>query len=178
MMRRLLIWLIPLAMTPALLSLALAHGPDLFVEQTSSMTPLIRPGDLVVDHRLSANETLKVGQIVGYRYGDMLVTHRIIGVNYDGTYTIKGDANPLPDPLPVNRSQIRESVLFTVPAAGKALAALTSLPGAIAIALLIFAGGMLFIWLRRRHIVSLQLAKLLEFRRREDEDGEEQRRAA
>ncbi|HKD76884.1 MAG TPA: S26 family signal peptidase, partial [Ktedonobacterales bacterium] len=82
MRRRLVIWLIPLALALGGLSLALAHGPDLFVEQTSSMTPLIKPGDLVIDHRLGVNETLKVGQIVGYRYGDMLVTHRIIGVNH------------------------------------------------------------------------------------------------
>ncbi len=183
MWRRLAFLLIPLALAVGIL--AMLNGPDLFVEQTSSMAPLIKPGDLIIDHHLQTNETPQVGQIVGYRYGNMLITHRIIAVNRDGTYTIKGDANPLPDPFPVSRSQIREIVIFTVPAAGKALKALTSLPAALTIALLIFAGGMLIAWLRRRRVTSPRPAKQLkgevltrpEFHSRDEED-EEQRRAA
>ena len=138
-----------------LLSL-LVHWPDLLVERTSSMTPLIKPGALVIGQRIQPGQSPAVGQIVSYMYGDLLITHRIIGKNPDGTYIFKGDANPLADPFPVNHSQLREIVIGAIPQAGAVLEALTRPRGIALVALLIVVAGALLAGLVQRQATSRQ----------------------
>ena len=81
---------------------------------TGSMSPAIEPGDLVVC-RSSADYT--VGDVITFRSGTSLVTHRIVGSAENG-YTTKGDANNVADADPVPNGAIVGRVVFTVPKLG------------------------------------------------------------
>lgn len=77
---------------------------------TGSMEPTISVDDYVWAEKLK-DEDIKKDDIVAYYsenpkiYGK-LVIHRIIQVNDDGTYIAKGDANLVPDEMPVKKEQI------------------------------------------------------------------------
>lgn len=89
--------------------LALAVGPRVLdyrtsVMLTSSMSPGINPGDVVVTTSLAATD-MKVGQIITYHIpvdDHRIVSHRVIEVNKtaDGivSFKTKGDANAAADP--------------------------------------------------------------------------------
>jgi hypothetical protein len=72
------------------------------VQDGSSMTPALRPGDLLTLAPVTA-AGLRPGMIAAYRYelpdgGQGLVIHRFLGRD-DGRLIMQGDANPLPDAL-------------------------------------------------------------------------------
>ena len=81
---------------------------------TGSMSPAIEPGDLVVCCR---SEDYAVGDVITFRSGASLVTHRIVGDTPDG-FTTKGDANNVADADPVPRGAVVGKVVFTVPKLG------------------------------------------------------------
>jgi signal peptidase len=70
---------------------------------TGSMRPYARPGDLVVDRKVSLSE-LHVGDVITYQApvdDHQVISHRIIEVRNPGphpTIRTKGDANNGPDP--------------------------------------------------------------------------------
>ena len=77
---------------------------------TGSMEPTIFTGDYIIVHKMAPAE-LKEGDIITYftedeEIKDLLVTHRIINVNDDGTFITQGDANPIPDDIPVKPERI------------------------------------------------------------------------
>jgi signal peptidase I len=86
---------------------------------SGSMMPKLRAGDVVVavDH---GNEPIAIGTIVVFDdpRGGGLVTHRVVGVNPDDTYTTKGDANGSVDPAPVRPESIRGVGRAVVPYVG------------------------------------------------------------
>ena len=57
-------------------------------------------GDLILVHDCDATK-LQVNDVIAFMEGDYAVTHRIIAVNEDGTYTTQGDANNVQDATPV-----------------------------------------------------------------------------
>lgn len=83
---------------------------------TESMVPTIQPGTLCLQSTDTKN--LQIGDIVTYvrlnEDGSMpntTVTHRIVGVNDDGTYILKGDNNQTADTLPVSNGQIAYKIV-------------------------------------------------------------------
>ena len=97
---------------------------------TNSMQPAISAGDIVL---LASPDRMKpeVGSIVAYtakRFDGSSVgvfTHRIIGIEENGGYLVKGDSNPAPDtqrPLP---EDVNGVVFFVVPFLGKLLSVKT-----------------------------------------------------
>lgn len=82
-----------------------ATGRQVLAVTSGSMHPTFNTGALVIDK--PATEAPKVGDIVSYRAGDLLITHRVIAAHPDGTYTTQGDANPIADGSPVTRQQIQ-----------------------------------------------------------------------
>ena len=71
---------------------------------TGSMEPTIFTGDYIFVQKTDPTE-LKEGDIIAFYSDDedikgMLVTHRIIDINDDGTFTTKGDANNIADDKP------------------------------------------------------------------------------
>ena len=81
---------------------------------TGSMSPAIEPGDLVVCRRAA---DYAVGDVIMFRSGAAIVTHRIVGDTPDG-FTTQGDANNVADADPVPRGAIVGKVVFTVPKLG------------------------------------------------------------
>lgn len=80
---------------------------------SNSMKGTFSRGDMLIVKKLNAQtakETLKEGDIIEYRYGDIDIIHRIteIRVGYDGSiqYITKGDNNPEEDPSPVSPEQV------------------------------------------------------------------------
>lgn len=84
--------------------------------ETGSMTPNIKIGDAVVIDKNANRDKLKEKDIIAYLNKDnVLVVHRIITVNSDGTYITKGDYNNSPDVYPVTKEQIKGKVKFKIP---------------------------------------------------------------
>ena len=69
----------------------------------NSMSPALRPGDLLVIRAVSP-EALRPGDLLVVRRPSDLVTHRLIAWDRDGYHT-KGDAYPQPD-LPVPAGEV------------------------------------------------------------------------
>ena len=86
---------------------------------SGSMMPKLHPGDVVI--AVSQGDTpIAEGTIVVFEdpvKGD-LVTHSIVGINPDGTYTTKGDANGINDVTPVPPENIRGVGRWVVPYVG------------------------------------------------------------
>ncbi len=98
----------------------LAPGYTTASISSGSMMPTLRVGDVVVaadrGGATIAPETIVV--YVDPRKGD-LVTHRVIEVNSDGSYTTKGDMNGRPDPIPIPAENIRGEAVWIVPYVGQ-----------------------------------------------------------
>ena len=86
---------------------------------TGSMSPVIEPGDLIIAMDVDA-DNLKEGDIITFRAPqNTLVTHRIIGINEDGSFVTKGDANNVEDlDLKANSENIVGKYVFRIPKGG------------------------------------------------------------
>lgn len=90
---------------------------------TESMTPLIKPGDVVVTTPVTRKEPV-TGDIVTYiakRFDGSPVgtfTHRIIGGDKEVGFIVKGDNNPSPDVQRPKYEDIAGVLLFTIPFIG------------------------------------------------------------
>ena len=78
--------------------------------QTGSMEPTLHVGDCIVIRKCDP-ATLSKGDIISFYSEEtdiqgMLVTHRIVSVNKDGTFTTMGDANPVSDSKSVKPESI------------------------------------------------------------------------
>lgn len=77
---------------------------------TGSMEPSIRTDDFIIVEKTDTAE-LSVGDIISF-YSDQedikgkLVTHRIVGINDDGSFETKGDANLISDRVTANPDKI------------------------------------------------------------------------
>jgi len=92
---------------------------DMYLVKSESMTPTINMGDLILigpPDGLFSNG-IGPGTIITFRYGNELVTHRIVSLQ-DGSYITKGDATEEPDSTPVESSQIVGTYIFKVPKLG------------------------------------------------------------
>ena len=85
---------------------------------SGSMTPHIRPGDLVMYDPAAGNP--RPGAVVVFRQpnGGGLVTHRVVSVDAHGRLRTRGDANPSNDQLPVPRRMIVGRVRVVLPMVG------------------------------------------------------------
>ena len=89
---------------------AVFFGRSVLRIETGSMEPTLHVGDCIIV-RTDSKADPEPGQIVAY-YSEqsdisgMLITHRVDSVSADGTYMMRGDANPVSDSLPVRRDQI------------------------------------------------------------------------
>lgn len=105
------------------------RGYRLYVIHTGSMTPALKPGDVVFDKpshlgdavldRPVPNAAIKPGEIVTFiadSHGS-LVTHRIVSVT-NGVIVTKGDANATNDPWNLTASQVVGQQITTLPRVG------------------------------------------------------------
>ncbi len=89
---------------------------------SGSMTPNIRKGDVVVIEKLDGKfDTLKVGDVVAYNYGKIIIVHRlvdIVKVENEYYFYTKGDANTDVDNWPVTEEMMIGTVNIKVPYIG------------------------------------------------------------
>jgi signal peptidase len=108
----------------ALIIVALIISQHLNVVVSGSMEPVMYRGDIVAIEQVNFfslkefnTDNIRVGDIVVYNsewFSGGPIIHRVINVTEtNGTklFTIKGDNNPIQDPLPVRPSQIISRVL-------------------------------------------------------------------
>ncbi len=89
---------------------------------SGSMVPNIRKGDVVVIEKLDGKfDDLKVGQVVAYKYGKVIIVHRLINivkVENEYYFYTKGDANADADNWPVTEDMMIGTVNIKVPFIG------------------------------------------------------------
>ena len=112
--------------------------PPVATVMSGSMSPTIDTGDVVVMKRIDGAP--QVGDIVAVdvpdearsRYGyPPQVIHRIVRITPQGRVTTKGDARRENDPFAVPLDAVDTKVVTSLPAAGRALAFLTSTLGLV-----------------------------------------------
>ena len=103
---------------------------------SGSMEPVVRVGDILLIREQSAYET---GDVVTYRSGSSLITHRVIETDGTGLVT-QGDANNAAD-APIELSQVEGQMLLRIPKLGYAALMLRTPLGF----LITIAGGLLLI---------------------------------
>ena len=97
-------------------------------------------GDLILVKECDA-KNLKVNDVIAFMEGDYAVTHRIIAVNDDGTYTTQGDANNVQDSTPVTPEHVIGKYFYRFPGVGDAVIFIQSTKGmlvCVGIPLLLF----------------------------------------
>lgn len=163
-----LLWrtLVCLALAAIVVVLALAvlvpraGGATPYTILTGSMRPHFPPGTMVVIRPLDP-EKIAVGDVVTYQIESgepTVVTHRVISVGVsmkhpdERSFRTQGDANDIPDRLPVRPVQVRGKLWYAVPRLGWVSNTLTTnqrqtatliVAGALAVyALGMFAGAL------------------------------------
>lgn len=111
---------------------------------TGSMSPAIEAGDIIVTRSVDF-EDLKKGDIITFKIGNKtLITHRIVGVNDNGSFVTKGDANSMEDiDLIVNQANIIGKYFIKIPKGGYILKFIQSPAGLI---IFILIPAIMLIW--------------------------------
>lgn len=99
---------------------------------SGSMSPAIEVDDMIIIHR---KDSYSCGDIITYKDGGSLVTHRIHEIAEDGSYITKGDYNNTFD-APVAPDSVVGSVILVIPKIGLIVSALRT-PLGICVMLLI-----------------------------------------
>jgi signal peptidase len=82
---------------------------------SGSMEPAIKTGSLAfID---TSDRDVFVGDVISFRAGNLLVSHRVIEITEQG-YKTKGDNNDVADAGIVKDSCVEGKILFSVPGAG------------------------------------------------------------
>lgn len=106
-------------------------GYKLVVIETGSMEPILHVGSLCYVKEASI---IHENDIVTYFTGednDVLVTHRVIGINMDGTYRLKGDNSNMEDKNRVTDENIMGVTKFNVPYMGYLVQFLATVNGKV-----------------------------------------------
>ena len=96
-------------------------GVKSFIIVSESMEPTIMTNDLIFITNTS-KENLEVGDIISFKTGDYINTHRIVRIeekNGEEVYITKGDNNNSEDRTPVKLQDIEGKYLFRLPGFGK-----------------------------------------------------------
>ena len=104
-----------------LLTVPPVMGIQPYVVLSGSMEPVLPTGGIVYTD--TGKKDFSQGDIISYRLGDSIVTHRIVK-KQSGCYITQGDANNCQDPLPVEHSQIIGQAVFALPLLGYMVSAL------------------------------------------------------
>ena len=94
-----------------------------YIVQSGSMEPVIHTGSVVYINM--SDRDLEANRIMAYELQNgTVVVHRAVSYNEEtGGWVMKGDANDLPDAIPVGLEQVKGAYLFSIPVAGYILAA-------------------------------------------------------
>lgn len=85
---------------------------------SESMKPTFKVNDMIIDKNVDTAK-LKSGDIITFKDGQSIVTHRIVKVIGNGSqFVTKGDANKLEDETFVNSKDVISKYLFNLPYMG------------------------------------------------------------
>lgn len=115
----LLILIGTIAIVGLIIPMILGYTPR--VVKSGSMEPAIKTGAVAYNNTHAKVEDVKIGDIIVFQIEDTYVTHRVIAINDDNTFTTKGDANQNEDLAPVSYSSFRGKTAFSIPYLGYAL---------------------------------------------------------
>lgn len=96
-------------------------GYRMYVVESGSMSPTINVNSVIVVKEVTPQD-IKEKDIVTYRghSGESTVTHRVVEVKDGGeAFVTKGDANEIPDPMPVEASRLIGKVVLVIPYMGR-----------------------------------------------------------
>lgn len=113
------------------LLLPMVLGYKLVGIETGSMEPVLHVGSLCFVKEASI---IHENDIVTYYTGDdndVLVTHRVIGVNMDGTYELKGDNSNMVDLNKVTDENIMGVTRYNVPYGGYFIKYISTVSGKV-----------------------------------------------
>ena len=88
----------------AILTVLFIIGIRPYAVKTGSMEPAIHEGSLCFINHNTPYEELCEGQVIAFRSGEMLVTHRIVKIDSNGIVT-RGDANNTDDAARVTKEK-------------------------------------------------------------------------
>ena len=104
-------------------------GGELLAIRTGSMTPMMKPGDLLISRDVDPR-TIRRGDVITFRVPEAdntLVTHRVTKVDEKGnSFTTKGDANDTVDPFTTNAKDVLGIRWFSIPDVGRLMVFLSS----------------------------------------------------
>jgi signal peptidase I len=138
----------------------LGGGDQAYTVLSGSMVPAFHPGDFIVSARFQRGDPVEAGDVLTYREGRVLVTHRVLEVHGEPgwrRFVTQGDNNAAPDPGMVPENLVVAKYLYHVPAYGH---------------LLLFAtqplGRFLFIVVPAGCVLVLEVRKLLRLAKEAD----------
>jgi signal peptidase I len=149
----------------------LGTWPPMATVMSGSMEPTIDTGDVVLFKRLKAPP--RMGDIVAVRVPDSArrrygypeeVVHRVVAISPKGALSTKGDGREKPDPFTVPSSVVKAKVAFTIPAAGRVFAFLTSTLGLAWMAAGVFILLVLPRFERQRELQEVEQQTMAELR--------------
>lgn len=92
-------------------------GYGIYVVESGSMEPTIPVGGIVIADRNYPYGNIKVNDVIVYRKGDIMVTHRVVRKVSEGLET-KGDANRAADGLSVTSENFEGKIVESIPKIG------------------------------------------------------------
>lgn len=129
------------------LSLPRLFGYQFVTIESGSMEPALHVGSACLIKPVDTFH-LKEGDIITFEAGknSVIVTHRILSVNSDGSFVTKGDANEGADQSRVKPEAVVGKVFVSIPYLGHVLCFLSLLPGKAGMACLLIL-GIAVVWL-------------------------------
>ncbi len=131
---------------------------------SGSMEPEFYSGDLVLVREVEAN-TVKQGDIIAYREGESVITHRVIEITTkDGRlyYTTKGDNNNVEDKIPVTEDKLEGKYLFKISGLGNTAMFMQTPLGMLVFIVLPLSSFILYDIFRRRYYERREKARTKE----------------
>ncbi len=104
-------------------------GINPFIVLSGSMEGEIKIGSIAYANTHAKVEDVEVGDIIVFKIDKSYVTHRVISINDDDTFTTKGDANQTEDLAPVKFEQFGGKTIFCIPYLGYLLQAIHTRTG-------------------------------------------------
>ena len=89
-----------------------------FIVLSGSMEKEIKTGAIAYVNTNYKRENIQVGDIIAFTSGNAQVTHRVVSINEDNTYTTKGDANENVDFKNVKFGDYKGKTIFSIPYLG------------------------------------------------------------
>lgn len=89
-----------------------------YIVLSGSMEDAIMTGSVAYVNSNVKVEEIKEGDIIAFNAGAKQVTHRVISINSDKSFTTKGDANKVPDINSVKFSNYLGKTIFSIPYLG------------------------------------------------------------